>query len=157
MNDCAHGLGMLLKKNGKIKVGKWERGTFVKSEKLFKSNLEAIKYNSIDVSSDSNEKHYSCDKMFPLFNPDGSLTNGLCWVEYSNQTLYIGEIKNGLRNGEGALGSKSEGVHYEGKWKDNMFDDTTVVHDELVVPISFKYVDELASKEMIASIKENIK
>jgi hypothetical protein len=100
MNDCAHGLGMLQKKNGKIKFGKWERGTFVKNEKLAKGNIEAARFNSIDISSDSSTKIVNHEKLFPILNPDGSLASGFGSVEYSNQTTYVGEIKNGFRWGE---------------------------------------------------------
>ena len=99
LSDCAHGLGMLLKKNGKVKFGKWEKGTFVKNEKPPKGNIEAARFNSIDISTDSNLKYTNYEKMFPVFNPDGTLVTATGVVEYSNHAIYLGEMKNGFRWG----------------------------------------------------------
>ena len=68
-----------------------------------------------------NEKNYA-DLIGPIFNFFSNLTNEKDKIEYENGEYYIGEFKNGLKNGKGILYYKNGNIKYDGYFIDDKFE-----------------------------------
>ena len=121
-HEKRHGSGTLLKTNGDKYVGVWEFGkliigTYTKdngSVKYFPKNKKIIKKNNI--------KKW---KAFKYILDEGTFEKGKGIIFYDHGGIYVGEFKEGKRDGRGFLySSKGErpcdpiGI-FDGPWKDD--------------------------------------
>ena len=72
----------MIKTDGSARYGIWDKGIYQKT------NYPKDKYPITDPH------------LFPLYDLNGELFNGVVDIEYSNGTRYSGSVKNGLRGGE---------------------------------------------------------
>lgn len=144
-NDLPNGFGILYFKNKNIRYsGSWKNGKKNGEGSLYyKNGRVKIKGNWTDdlpngsaIFYDNEGSKYVCEYIF------GKIITGTCY--YTNNLIYVGELKKTLKDGFGSLYYSNGNTMYKGYFKNDKFNG----HGKLYLPNGDIYEDEFKDNKM---------